>query len=75
MKKPESQKDTLRAEYKRSDFPKGLVRGKYAQQAATSNIVVIDPELAAAFPDSASVNAALRALLDVARHVGPRPRT
>lgn len=73
MKKTENPKDTLRAEYKRSDFPKGMVRGKYAKRAATSNIVVIDPELTAAFPDSASVNDALRALLKVAKHVGSHP--
>ncbi|MGH8116207.1 MAG: hypothetical protein ACREP0_02250 [Rhodanobacteraceae bacterium] len=74
MKKPKAEKDTLRDEYKASDFPGGLVRGKYARKALTdSNIVVLEPEIAAAFPDSASVNAALRAILDVAKHVGPRP--
>jgi hypothetical protein len=33
MKKDkETNKDELRAIYKRSDFPQGLVRGKYAKQ-------------------------------------------
>jgi Arc/MetJ family transcription regulator len=30
-------------------------------------VVVLDPDVAAAFPDSAAVNSALRALLEVAR--------
>ena len=73
MKKDNSPKDTLRSEYKASDFPAGLVRGKYAgKAAASSNIVVLDPELVAAFPNSAAVNDALHALLQVAKHVGTR---
>lgn len=45
-------KDELRAEYKRSDFPKGLVRGKYAERLReSSNIVVLEPEVARAFPN------------------------
>ncbi len=71
MKKA-NRKDTLRTEYKSSDFPEGLVRGKYAKRASTaSNIVVLDPEVAAAFPTSASVNDALRALVKVAKHIKP----
>lgn len=74
MKKPETPEDTLRTEYKASDFSDGLVRGKYAKKVSTaSNIVVLDPDLAAAFPSSASVNDALRAILKIARHVGQQP--
>ncbi len=70
MKKASSPKDTLRREYRAADFPRGLVRGKHAKKAAVaSNIVVLDPEIAAAFPNSASVNDALRALVKVAKHV------
>ena len=72
MKKASNRKDTLRAEYKTSDFPDGVVRGKYAKKAAAaSNVVVLDPEVAAAFPTSASVNDALRALVKVAKHIKP----
>jgi len=54
----------LRDEY---DFSKG-VRGKYAQRMKQgSNVVVLAPDMAALFPDSDSVNAALRALADVAQ--------
>jgi hypothetical protein len=58
--------DELRPEYKRSDFG-NLVRGKYAAQvAAGTNVVVLEPELAEAFPNDKAVNEALRGLLDVA---------
>lgn len=44
-------KDELRAEYKRSDFPKGFVRGKYAERLReSSNVVVLKPEVAQASP-------------------------
>lgn len=75
MKKASSVKDTLRSEYRRSDFPGGFVRGKYAARAtASSNIAVLEPEVAAAFPNSAAVNDALRAILQVAKHVAVDPR-
>jgi len=55
--------DELRPEYKRSDFGT-LVRGKYAQRyRESSNVVVIEPDLAKAFPDARAVNTALRRLL------------
>lgn len=58
--------DELRPEYRRSDFGK-LVRGKYAARvSAETNIVVLEPELAEAFPNAKAVNEALRGLLDVA---------
>jgi len=44
------------------DFSDG-VRGKYARRFAEgSNVVVLDPDIARAFPDSESVNRALRSL-------------
>jgi methylphosphotriester-DNA--protein-cysteine methyltransferase len=50
----------MRPEY---DFSKG-VRGKYAARfAERSNVVVLDADVAAHFPDSKSVNDALRKLL------------
>jgi hypothetical protein len=61
--------DELREEY---DFtPEQLragAKGKYsAQYAKGVNIVRLDPDVADVFPDSASVNEALRALADVIR--------
>ena len=62
--------DELRSEYKRSDFGT-LVRGKYNERLKkSSNVVVLDPEIADLFPNSASVNAALRALAEIARRTG-----
>jgi len=44
------------------DFSRG-VHGKYAAKfAAGSNLVLLDPEVAKAFPDSESVNESLKAL-------------
>jgi len=58
--------DELRAEYKRSDFG-NLVRGKYAARVAMeTNVVVLEPEVAEAFPNDSAVNEALRGLLNVA---------
>lgn len=60
--------DDLRRAYKRSDFPKGFVRGKYAARfAAGSNIVRLDPEIADAFPTSEAVNEALGTVLRAAK--------
>ena len=48
----------------------GGVRGKYVERLRReSNIVVLEPEVAAAFPTGDSVNAALRGMLDTARTV------
>jgi len=49
------------------DFSKG-VRGKYAERYAEgTNVIVLSPDLAEIFPDSESVNEALRALVKIAR--------
>jgi hypothetical protein len=61
-------RDELRAEYKSSDFPGGFVRGKYASRLRkSSNIVVLIPEVAEAFPNGEAVNKALLSLIDVAQ--------
>jgi len=60
MKKKHSEGEDMRSEY---DFSGG-VRGKYAAQyAAGTNIVRLEPDIAAVFPDSESVNAALRMVM------------
>ena len=58
--------DDLRREYDLASL-KGGVRGKYYKQAAAgTNLVLLDPDVARAFPDSPSVNRALRLLQEVA---------
>jgi hypothetical protein len=73
MKKAKAhQTGELRAEYKRSDF-KELVRGKYVERLqASSNVVVLDPEVAALFPNAAAVNAALLSLAEIAKRAGAK---
>jgi hypothetical protein len=61
----------MRAEY---DFSGG-VRGKYVERYRSgTNVVLLDPALADAFPDSKSVNDALRAILAVATRAERRKR-
>lgn len=62
-------RDTLRPSYRREDLGKGM-RGKYFRKYADgTNLVLVSPDLAKAFPTSESVNSALRSLLDVAERV------
>ena len=73
MKKPRSKRrpPEMRAEY---DFSAGI-RGKYVERYRRgTNIVLLDPELAEAFPDSKSVNDALRALVAIAARSETRKR-
>jgi hypothetical protein len=74
MKKKDSKPRRFDELLKEYDF-RGGVRGKYFKRyAAGNNIVVIEPDLARVFPDSLSVNRALRQLVDVARKTGTRQR-
>jgi hypothetical protein len=58
-------RDDIRAEY---DFVGG-VRGKYAQRYAEgTNVVLLEPDVAAEFPNARSVNRALRAVLKERSH-------
>lgn len=71
MKKVDEQ-DDLRPEYDFSQM-KGRVRGKYAARYREgTNLVLLDPDVAAAFPDAKAVNDALRLLLQ--QKQSPRPR-
>jgi len=70
MKKTEARqkldpdRDTMRQEY---DFSKGVRGATAARYAQGSNVVVVDPDVMDVFPDSTSVNRALRALAPVIR--------
>ena len=53
----------MRPEYNLAEL-KGGVRGKYRKDyEKSSNVVVIEPDLAATFPNAKAVNNALRELL------------
>ena len=73
MKKPLAERRIrgMRAEY---DFSGG-VRGKYADSYRRgANVVLLDPKLAEAFPDSKPVNDAPRALVGIAARAEARKR-
>jgi len=58
--------DTLRQEYRREDLGRG-VRGKYHKQyQAGTNLVLLSPDVAKAFPTTDAVNDALRSLVQIA---------
>ena len=68
------ERDTMRPEYDFSGAVRGVTASRYAEG---TNIIVIAPDVLDVFPDSASVNEALRALASVIRHrheVGTRPK-
>jgi hypothetical protein len=67
MKAKKKLDDDLRAEYD-FDYSKG-VRGKYYKRILEegANVVMLEPDVAKAFSDSAAVNDALRSLLDLTK--------
>ena len=76
MKKASAVEDGggLRKEYDLSKL-KGGVRGKYYRRAtAGTNLVLIEPDLANMFPDSESVNRALRVFAEAAQMPGAPKR-
>ncbi len=69
MKKTKREVDDLRPEY---DFAsmRGGIRGKYVKRLQEeTNLVLLDPEIAAAFPTEEAVNAALRGVLNTTKAV------
>ena len=61
-------KDELRAEYDLSQLLKGGVRGKYVDRYhAGTNMVLLAPDVAQAFPTESAVNEALRLVMRMAR--------
>ena len=64
--KPDNEEE-LREEYDLTQM-KGVVRGKYAQRYKEgSNVVVLAPDVAEAFPNEQAVNDALRLLMNIAK--------
>ena len=71
--RPPEEDEDIRPEY---DFSQGQ-RNKYAAAyAAGTNVVVLDPDVAAVFPTATEVNEALRALAGIiAKHNPGRGRS
>lgn len=68
MKTVRTKKEDMRKEYRREDLGVG-VRGKYFNEYKNgTNLVLLSPDVAAAFPDENSVNTALRGLIKMAQY-------
>jgi hypothetical protein len=67
MKRKDGNKDDLCPEYDLTQLLKGGVKGKYAQRYEEgTNLVLLAPDVAGAFPNEESVNEALRAVIRLA---------
>jgi len=55
--------DELRPEYDLRELLKGGIRGKYVGYRAGASLVLLDPDVAKAFPDHVAVNEALRLVI------------
>jgi hypothetical protein len=63
-KKTNEINDELRPEYEMKSLLKGGVRGKYAKKyRAGTNLVLLDPDVAKAFPSEKAVNETLRLVM------------
>ena len=68
MKKVAKTQDELKSEYDFDSMPGGI-RGKYtARYQQGVNIVKLDEDVSAAFPDAKTVNDALRSLIRLAQN-------
>jgi hypothetical protein len=69
MKKEISEMDDeLRAEYDLNQLLKDGVRGKYADRyQAGTNLILLSPDVAQAFPNDEAVNEALRLVMQMAK--------
>lgn len=63
-KKTNEMNDELRPEYDMKSLLKGGVRGKYVKKyRAGTNLVLLDPDVAKAFPSEKAVNETLRLVM------------
>jgi uncharacterized DUF497 family protein len=70
-----SDEDTMRPEYDFSQAVRGVTAARYAEG---TNVVLLDPDVAAIFPDTRAVNEALRTIVRLTRTASrrrPRKRT
>lgn len=77
MRKAKHTADDLRAEYKLSDFKTRGVRGKHVKRyRAGTNLVLLAPDVARAFPTDKAVNDDLSGLMRAGkRPAGPASRS
>lgn len=65
---PNEMDDDLRPEYDLGELLKTGVRGKYVERyRAGTNLVLLEPDVAGAFPNSKAVNEALRLVMQISK--------
>ena len=69
-RKHRDDEDTMRPEYDFSKAVRGVTAARYARG---TNVILLDPDVAAVFPDTRSVNEALRTLARITR-ASSKPR-
>lgn len=75
MKKNPEMSDELRPEYNMKQLLKGAVRGKYTKKYQEgTNLVLLEPDLAEAFPTAEAVNEALRLVLQLSQIPASSPK-
>lgn len=68
MKNKDELEDDLRPEYDLAVLLQSATRGKYAARyRAGTNVALLEPDVAAAFPDDEAVNEALRLVMRLAK--------
>jgi hypothetical protein len=68
--------DNLRPEYDLRELLKGGVQGKYAGRFREgTNLVLLEPDIAAAFPSDEAVNTALRLVMQLQKLPRPEKRS
>jgi hypothetical protein len=68
MKKQTEPKDELRPEYDMKSLLKDGVRGKYASRYNSgTNLVLLEPDVAKAFPNEKAVNEALKLVIKLTK--------
>lgn len=67
--------DDLRPEYDLGKMLRDAEQGRYAERFRKgTNLVLLEPDVAAAFPDEQSVNDALKLVIELTRIPNPRKR-
>ena len=68
MQLPSDGEDELRPEYDLTDLLSGCIRGKYVERYRQgTNLILLEPDVARAFPTDEAVNQALRLAMQLAR--------
>lgn len=64
----EEVEDELRPEYDLRELLQGGVKGKYVERYRSgTNLILLDPDVAQAFPDEVAVNEALRLVIQLGK--------